>query len=223
MVTLVRHLHAYIREVRLTEPEWLAAIEFLTRCGRITDDRRQEFILLSDVLGISMQTITINNQAYADATEATVLGPFFVDGSPAIGNGGDMALGAAGQPSWVEGSVRDTLGKPLPGRYTHTRRSGHRPDLVTRALRHRARTITACRCPIEHGRRMPQVLVSPSRPRPTYTAHSAFSCSGFRPTEANGGRAGGGVADGWIPAAPQPRRRPMDAKRARWKPRSTRP
>jgi hydroxyquinol 1,2-dioxygenase len=115
MVTLVRHLHAYIREVRLTEPEWLAAIEFLTRCGHMTDDRRQEFILLSDVLGVSMQTIAVNNQANADATEATVVGPFFVDDSPAIGNGGDMALGAAGQPCWVDGSVRDTRGEPLPG------------------------------------------------------------------------------------------------------------
>jgi hydroxyquinol 1,2-dioxygenase len=79
---LTRHLHAFLRETRLTEEEWKRAIDFLTAVGHITDDRRQEFILLSDVLGASMQTITINNEAYANATEATVFGPFFVQGSP---------------------------------------------------------------------------------------------------------------------------------------------
>ncbi|WP_411153035.1 dioxygenase [Streptomyces sp. A30] len=115
MTGLVRHLHTYIREVRLTEEEWRRAIDFLTRCGHITDDRRQEFILLSDVLGASMQTIAVNNTAYGDATEATVFGPFFVDGSPEVRLGGDIAGGAAGEPCWVEGTVADTDGKPLPG------------------------------------------------------------------------------------------------------------
>lgn len=115
MVGLVRHLHAYLREVRLTEDEWQEAIAFLTRCGHITDEKRQEFVLLSDTLGASMQTIAINNEAYADATEATVFGPFFVEGSPEIDNGGDLAFGAAGEPCWVEGSVRDTDGTPLAG------------------------------------------------------------------------------------------------------------
>jgi hydroxyquinol 1,2-dioxygenase len=112
---LVRHLHAYVREVRLTEREWAAAIDFLTRCGHITDERRQEFILLSDVLGASMQTITVNNEAHGDATEATVLGPFFVEGSPETPLGGDIAGGAPGEPCWVEGTVTDTSGKPLSG------------------------------------------------------------------------------------------------------------
>src|SRR5437588_2168930 len=80
MQALTRHLHAFLREVRLTEDEWRHAVAFLTEAGHITDDRRQEFVLLSDVLGASMQTITINNEAYANATEATVVGPFFVDG-----------------------------------------------------------------------------------------------------------------------------------------------
>src|SRR5690348_10546675 len=75
MQALTRHLHAFLREVELTEEEWQAAIAFLTETGHITDDRRQEFVLLSDVLGASMQTITINNPAYAGATEATVFGP----------------------------------------------------------------------------------------------------------------------------------------------------
>jgi hydroxyquinol 1,2-dioxygenase len=112
---LVRHLHAFLRETRLTEEEWKHAIDFLTDVGHITDDRRQEFILLSDVLGASMQTITINNEAYANATEATVFGPFFVEGSPEVGLGGDISGGAAGEPCWVEGRVLDTDGRPVAG------------------------------------------------------------------------------------------------------------
>jgi hydroxyquinol 1,2-dioxygenase len=113
--SLTRHLHAFLREVRLTEDEWNKGIEFLTAAGHITDDKRQEFILLSDVLGASMQTIAINNEAYANATEATVFGPFFVDDAPRIENGGDIAGGATGRPCWVEGTVTDTSGRPVPG------------------------------------------------------------------------------------------------------------
>jgi len=115
MQSLTRHLHAFLREVRLTESEWRQAIGFLTDVGHITDDRRQEFILLSDVLGASMQTITINNEAYANATEATVTGPFFLDNAPQIMLGGDTAGGADGEPCWVEGTVTGTDGAPLPG------------------------------------------------------------------------------------------------------------
>jgi len=114
MLALVRHLHDLIREVRLTEEEWAQAIEFLTRCGHITDDRRQEFILLSDVLGASMQTVAVNHEAYGDATEATVFGPFFVEDSPEVPIGGDLSFGAAGEPCWVEGTVTDTDGTPVP-------------------------------------------------------------------------------------------------------------
>ena len=115
MQAAVRHLHAFLREVRLSEDEWQKGIEFLTAAGHITDDRRQEFILLSDTLGASMQTIAINNEAYADATEATVFGPFFVDDAPLVRLGGDIAGGAAGQACWVEGTVVDTGGAPVPG------------------------------------------------------------------------------------------------------------
>ena len=115
--SLTKHLHAFIREVRLTETEWNQAIEFLTAAGHITDDKRQEFILLSDVLGASMQTIAVNNEAYAGAaaaTEATVFGPFFTEDAPEIPHGGDIAGGAHGQPCWVEGTVTDTDGTPVP-------------------------------------------------------------------------------------------------------------
>ncbi|MGQ1797389.1 dioxygenase family protein [Kocuria oceani] len=114
MQALTRHLHAFIREVRLTEAEWEKAIAFLTAAGHITDDRRQEFILLSDVLGASMQTIAVNNPAAGNATEATVFGPFFVETAPEIPNGGDIAGGASGQPAWVEGTVTGTHGNPIP-------------------------------------------------------------------------------------------------------------
>jgi hydroxyquinol 1,2-dioxygenase len=115
MTALTRHLHAFIREVRLTEEEWSAAIAFLTEAGHITDDVRQEFILLSDTLGASMQTINVNNQAYADATEATVFGPFFVEDAPHVELGGDVSFGAPGEPCWVEGTVTDTDGNRVPG------------------------------------------------------------------------------------------------------------
>lgn len=113
--SLTRHLHAFLRETRLTEAEWRAGVDFLTAAGHITDDRRQEFVLLSDVLGASMQAIAINNEAYENATEATVLGPFFVEGAPEVDLGADISFGAPGEPCWVEGCVMDTGGKPLPG------------------------------------------------------------------------------------------------------------
>lgn len=115
MQSLVRHLHAFARDVRLTQAEWDAAVGFLTRVGHITDDRRQEFILLSDVLGLSMLTIAINAPASAGATESTVFGPFFVADAPTIDNGGDLSFGAKGVPCLVRGQVRGTDGTPLPG------------------------------------------------------------------------------------------------------------
>lgn len=114
MSSLVTHLHAFIRDVGLTESEWDAAIAFLTRVGHITDERRQEFILLSDVLGASMLTIAVNHPASEGATESTVFGPFFVDDSPQVEAGGDITGGAPGEPCWVEGTVRSTGGEPIP-------------------------------------------------------------------------------------------------------------
>jgi hydroxyquinol 1,2-dioxygenase len=113
--SLVTHLHAFAREVRLTEAEWRAGVEFLMRAGHITDDRRQEFILLSDVLGLSMLTVAINAPEHPDATESTVFGPFFVEGSPEIPYGGDIADAVSGEPCWVEGRVTDVDGTPLAG------------------------------------------------------------------------------------------------------------
>ena len=115
MTSLVQHLHAFAREVKLTEAEWFRGIEFLTRCGHITDDKRQEFILLSDVLGLSMLTVTMNNDKPAGCTEATVFGPFHVEGAPHYKLGDDVANGAKGTPCVVYGTVKGIDGEPIPG------------------------------------------------------------------------------------------------------------
>lgn len=114
MESLVRHLHAFARDVELTEKEWFAAIDFLTRCGHITDDKRQEFILLSDIMGLSMQVIGLNNKKPEGATEATVFGPFFVENSPKFSLGDDISGGAPGEPCHFSGRILSTDGSPIP-------------------------------------------------------------------------------------------------------------
>ena len=114
LTSLVRHLHGFAREVRLTEAEWMAAIQWLTRTGQMSDDKRQEFILASDVLGLSMLVVQLNHRFDDAATPATVLGPFHIDGSPELGYAGDMAVGIAGDPLYIHGVVRDLEGKPVP-------------------------------------------------------------------------------------------------------------
>lgn len=114
MSSLVTHLHAFAREVELTEDEWFKGIEFLTRCGHITDDKRQEFILLSDLLGLSMLTVAMNNDKPAGCTEATVLGPFHVEDAPHYALGADIANGARGIPCVVRGTVCGIDGKAVP-------------------------------------------------------------------------------------------------------------
>lgn len=119
LTSLVQHLHAFAREVKLTEEEWFRGIEFLTRVGHITDDKRQEFILLSDTLGLSMLTVAMNNDKPAGCTEATVFGPFYVEGAPNYDLGEDVANGAAGVPCTVRGTVRGLDGEPVPGAEIH--------------------------------------------------------------------------------------------------------
>lgn len=114
MTSLVQHLHSFAREVRLTEAEWTQAIGFVTDVGHITDDKRQEFILLSDVLGLSTLVTAQNNAKPAGCTEATVFGPFFVEDAPDYRNGDDIANGAVGLPCFVSGSVRGLGGEPVP-------------------------------------------------------------------------------------------------------------
>lgn len=114
LTALVRHLHAFAREVRLTEAEWLSAIQWLNRTGQISSEKREEFILASDVLGLSMLVVQMNHRLDPAATPATVLGPFHIEGSPELGFGGDMSDGLDGVPLYVHGTVRDLAGKPVP-------------------------------------------------------------------------------------------------------------
>ena len=113
MLSLVRHLHGFAREVKLTEAEWLKGIEFLTQTGHITNAQRQEFILLSDVLGLSMLTVVMNNDKPDACTQATVLGPFHVEDAPHYKLGDDVANGAKGQPCQVQGSVKGVQGEAV--------------------------------------------------------------------------------------------------------------
>jgi hydroxyquinol 1,2-dioxygenase len=115
MHALVRHLHAFVSEIALTEVEWAAAIEILTATGHITDERRQEFILWSDTLGISMLVDAISHRSPAGATESTVLGPFYAAGSPLRAFGADVAAQQAGVPAWVHGRVLSLDRTPIAG------------------------------------------------------------------------------------------------------------
>ncbi|GAB3817907.1 intradiol ring-cleavage dioxygenase [Kribbella italica] len=120
MGALVRHLHAFAREVDLTEEEYFRGIDFLTRTGQISTATRQEFVLLADVLGLSMLTVGLDAKLPAEATAATVFGPFFVEGSPAYALGDDIANGAPGTPCLVSGRVLDTKGQPIGGALLET-------------------------------------------------------------------------------------------------------
>jgi len=113
MTSLVQHLHAFARDVKLTEDEWVQGISFLTQAGHITDDKRQEFILLSDVLGLSTLVTAQNNAKPAGCTESTVFGPFFVAGAPVYESGADISNGAKGPPCFVQGRVRSLDGEPI--------------------------------------------------------------------------------------------------------------
>jgi len=112
---LVRHLHAFVQEIELTQAEWAAAIEFLTRTGHTCSETRQEFILLSDALGVSMLVDAINHRLPGNATETTVLGPFYVQAAPEHALGDDISSGMAGEPLLVEGTVSRIDGTPIAG------------------------------------------------------------------------------------------------------------
>lgn len=114
MSSFTTHFHNFVREVGLTEAEWMAGIEYLTATGQKCDQKRQEFILLSDVLGVSMLTVAMNQGAASAATEATVFGPFHVAGAPLFENGADLANGAQGNPCYVSGRVRGVDGEAVP-------------------------------------------------------------------------------------------------------------
>jgi hydroxyquinol 1,2-dioxygenase len=115
MGSLIKHLHGFVRDIEPTEKEWAAAIDFLTRIGKMCDDKRQEFILFSDVMGVSILVDSLNHRLASGATPTTVEGPFHVANAPEVADGGDMAKGAPGVPCFVVGKVRDLDGKPVGG------------------------------------------------------------------------------------------------------------
>ena len=115
MQSLIEHLHGFVREIEPTQAEWAAAIDWLTRTGRMCSQKRQEFILASDVLGVSMLVDAINHRQASGVTPSTVEGPFHIPDAPPIGNGGDMARGCPGIPCFVTGTVRGLSGEPVAG------------------------------------------------------------------------------------------------------------
>jgi hydroxyquinol 1,2-dioxygenase len=115
MTSLVRHVHAFVRETGLTEEEWLTAIQFLTATGQKCDNKRQEFILLSDTLGVSMLVDALSHRRSSGATESTVQGPFYVEGGSEFPYGGNIAEGIVGEPTYFSGRVLSPQGTPIAG------------------------------------------------------------------------------------------------------------
>lgn len=145
MESATRHLHAFVKEVEPTQAEWMRVIEFLTATGHITSDWRQEWILLSDVLGVSMLVDAIDNRKPKGATETTVLGPFHVSNVPRYENGFDICLDGKGEKMLVTGRVVDTDGRPIPGAtldvwqandegFYDVQQQGIQPDMNLRGL-----------------------------------------------------------------------------------------
>ena len=145
MVCAVKHLHAFVKEVEPTMDEWFQAIQFLTATGQMCDDKRQEWILASDTLGVSMLVDAINHRRPEGATENTVLGPFHVDGAPEKELGDNICLDGKGKPCVVAGRVTDESGTPIAGAkvdvwqtnddgFYDVQQPGEQPDMNMRGL-----------------------------------------------------------------------------------------
>jgi hydroxyquinol 1,2-dioxygenase len=115
MSSLITHLHQFVRDVKLTDAEWFQAIGFLTDVGKTCTDKRQEFILLSDTLGVSILVITLNHPASGGTTDSTVQGPYYWEGAPEMPNGANLAEGVKGDAAFYSGRVLSSDGKPIAG------------------------------------------------------------------------------------------------------------
>lgn len=196
---LVRHLHDFIREVKLTEEEWLAGIQFLTAVGQKCDDKRQEFILLSDTLGATTAKDILNHRKPPGATETTLLGPFYREAAPNMPPAGNIAGDVAGEPTVVRGRVLAPDGSPIAGAALDVWQSdaeGHYdlqlPDLDGMALRgvfhtdaegrYSLRTIKPRYYPIPDDGPVGRMLAAVGR-HPYRPAHIHFivSAAGYQP------------------------------------------
>lgn len=199
MSSLLRHLHAFTREVELTEAEWFAGIQFLTAVGQKCDAKRQEFILLSDTLGVSMLVDALNHRKSTGASESTVLGPFYVPGAPELATGTNLAAGLPGEPTLFSGRVLTVDGKPIPGAQIDTWQADaegfydvQRPNLNGMRLRGKFRTdaqgrfcfwtVKPTEYPIPTDGPVGQMLLSMGRHpyRPAHI-HAIVSAAGFEP------------------------------------------
>ena len=116
MGSLIRHLHGFVREVKPTQEEWFQGIQFLTETGKWCDEKRQEWILFSDTTGVTILVDFLNYGKVGNATESTVLGPFFVEGAPEMKMGDSITrAGTPGEPCAVSGTVKDMQGRPVEG------------------------------------------------------------------------------------------------------------
>ncbi len=200
MAVVIRHLHAAIKEVEPTMAEWLAAIEFLTATGQMCSDWRQEYILLSDILGVSMLVDAINHHKPSGATESTVLGPFHVAGAPERAQGDSICLDGKGEPLLVSGQVRDPDGRPIEGArldvwqanadgFYDVQQKGIQPDMNLRGRfrtdargRYRFRSAKPRHYPIPHdgpvGQLLQRLARHPNRPA---HIHIIAAAPGFEP------------------------------------------
>ena len=196
--SLVTHLHDFAREVELTEAEWAAGIAFLTKTGHMCDDKRQEFILLSDTLGLSTLVTAMNHPSAPGTTESTVFGPFHVAGAPHFEHGDDLANGASGAPCKVAGRVLDRDGAPVVAATIEVWQADddglydvQRPDLAQAQARgvlrsggngeFHFRSIVPCSYPIPHDGPVGAMLAATGR-HPWRPAHLHFmiSAPGYR-------------------------------------------
>ncbi|NKB16737.1 MAG: 6-chlorohydroxyquinol-1,2-dioxygenase [Sphingomonadales bacterium] len=199
-VAAVKHLHAFVREVEPSPQEWIQAIEFLTRVGQKCDDKRQEFILLSDVFGVSTLVDAIANRRPQGATESTVEGPFHMVASPAFENGADIARHGSGEPLVVTGRVMGLDGQPIAGAmvdvwqadergFYDVQKPGEVPDANLRGLfeadgdgRFWFRSILPCYYPIPtDGPVGAMVLASGRHPYRPAHIHFVAQAPGFMP------------------------------------------
>ena len=200
LTSLVHHLHDFVKEVELTEAEWAAAIGFLTRTGQMCDDVRQEFILLSDVLGVSMLVETVNHRTGGTGTESTVLGPFHEVASPPRALGDDIALDGKGTPCLVEGRVTGPDGEAIVGAavdvwqanedgFYDVQQPGIQPELNLRGLfttdddgGYHFRSVVPRHYPIPDDGPVGELLAAVGR-HPYRPAHLHFivSAPGYRP------------------------------------------